>query len=111
MPTATMSKNAKAGPGPKTKSIKKQTPKKPGHPKRQRQMDENKKLKDLQHSVANFVGHLSLYTVLHGFLIYFLAYVVFVADRSQICGPAHVRSHEERCASDSAIARVYESTH
>jgi len=53
------SQNAKAGPGPRTKSLKAQAARKRLHPKRHRKQEDDKKLKVLQQSVANFVRSLT----------------------------------------------------
>ena len=53
------SQNAKAGPGPRTKSLKAQAARKRVHPKRHRKQEDEKKLKVLQQSVANFVRSLT----------------------------------------------------
>ena len=54
MPAIVPLQNAKAGPGPRTKSLT-QAAKKRVHTKRRRQVEEEKKMKALQQSVANFV--------------------------------------------------------
>ncbi|KAF8323898.1 DEAD-domain-containing protein [Clavulina sp. PMI_390] len=55
MPSAMAQRNAKAGPGPKTKAIRNKKPGgKPGHSKKQRKYVEDKNLKALENSVANF---------------------------------------------------------